>query len=100
MLILILFHLGGFRCLKHSYLGCVCRHIRHPLPRVGFYSLFVELEKKVPSRLYLFVKNVLLLHRYYLLRLRVTAGGVYLRAVFKQVYDFAVADQVAAQVLT
>ena len=32
MVILILFHTGGFRCFKHFYLGYVCRHMRHLFP--------------------------------------------------------------------
>ena len=29
MLIMILFHNSGYRCLKHFYLEKVCRHMRH-----------------------------------------------------------------------
>ena len=43
MVILILFHTGGFRCFKHFYLGYVCRHMRHLFPRVVSYSRFVIL---------------------------------------------------------
>lgn len=60
MVILILFHTGGFRCFKHFYLGYVCRHMRHLFPRVVSYSRFVELEKEVAVCLCLFIKDVLL----------------------------------------
>ena len=31
MLIMILFHDSGYRCLKHFYLESVCKHMRHLL---------------------------------------------------------------------
>ena len=34
MLILILFHDSGYRCLKHFYIEKVCRHMRHLFPKV------------------------------------------------------------------
>lgn len=32
MLIMILFHDSGYRCLKHFYLDKVCKHLRHLFP--------------------------------------------------------------------
>lgn len=46
MLIMILFHDSGYRCLKHFYLEKVCKHMRHLFPLVVSYNRFVELEKK------------------------------------------------------
>ncbi len=45
MLIMILFHDSGYRCLKHYYLEKVCKHLRHLFPKVVLYNCFVELEK-------------------------------------------------------
>ena len=44
MLIMILFHDSGYRCLKHFYLEKVCRHLRHLFPKIVSYNRFVELE--------------------------------------------------------
>ncbi|MBO5537494.1 MAG: IS982 family transposase, partial [Prevotella sp.] len=60
MLIMILFHDSGYRCLKHFYLESVCKHKRHLFPRVVSYNRFVELERDVAVPLALFVKKVLL----------------------------------------
>lgn len=60
MVILILFHTGGFRCFKYFYLEYVCRHMRHLFPVLSSYSRFVELEKEVALCLALFIKDVLL----------------------------------------
>ena len=60
MLIMILFHDSGYRCLKHFYLEKVCRHMRHLFPKVVSYNRFVELEKEVVVPLALFIKKVLL----------------------------------------
>lgn len=60
MLIMILFHDSGYRCLKHFYLESVCKHMRHLFPRVVSYNRFVELERDVAVPLALFVKKVLL----------------------------------------
>ena len=60
MLIMILFHDSGYRCLKHSYLEKVSRHLRHLFPKVVSYTRFVELEKEVAVPLTLFIKKVLL----------------------------------------
>ena len=47
MLIMILFHDSGYRCLKHFYQEKVCKHMRHFFPKVVSYNRFVELEKDV-----------------------------------------------------
>ena len=47
MLIMILFHDSGYRCLKHFYQEKVCKHMRHLFPKVVSYNRFVELEKEV-----------------------------------------------------
>ena len=57
--ILILFHMGGYRCLKHFYVGHVCLHCRLLFPKVVSYNRFVELEKEVAVQLKVFVKEVL-----------------------------------------
>ena len=60
MLIMILFHDSGYRCLKHFYQEKVGRHLRHLFPNVISYNRFVELEKEVAIPLALFIKKVLL----------------------------------------
>ena len=60
MLIIILFHDSGYRCLKHLYLDYVCKHLRHLFPKVVSYNRFVELEREVAIPLALFIKRVLL----------------------------------------
>ena len=37
MVIMILFHSSGYRCLKHFYLEKVCKHMRHLFPEVVSY---------------------------------------------------------------
>ena len=58
MLIMILFHDSGYRCLKHFYQ--VCRHMRHLFSQVVSYNRFVELEKEVAIPPALFIKKILL----------------------------------------
>ena len=60
MVIFILFHSSGYRCLKHFYLNHVCVHLRHLFPEVVSYNRFVELEKSVALPLAIFIKKVLL----------------------------------------
>ncbi len=60
MLIMILFHDSGYRCLKHFYLEKVCKHMRHLFPKVVSYNRFVELKRNVAIPLALFIKKVLL----------------------------------------
>ena len=63
MVIMILFHDSGYRCLKHFYIEKVCRHMRHLFPKVVSYNRFVELEKEVAIPLTLFIKKLLLRKR-------------------------------------
>lgn len=58
--ILVAFHMGGHRCLKHFYLEFVCRHWTHLFPKTMSYNRFVELEREVALLLLVFVKHVLL----------------------------------------
>ena len=58
MLIMILFHGSGYRCLKHFYLEHVSKHLRHLFPELVSYNRFVELEKDVAIPLALFIKKV------------------------------------------
>ena len=41
MVILILFHSGGFRCFKHYYKEYVCKHLPHLFPSRVSYNRFV-----------------------------------------------------------
>jgi hypothetical protein len=59
MVIIILFHGSGYRCLKHYYLEHVTKHLRHLFPKLVSYNRFVELEKEVAIPLALFIKKVL-----------------------------------------
>ena len=60
MVILILFHSGGFRCFKHYYKEYVCKHLKHLFPRQVSYNRFVELEKEVLLPMTIFIKSCLL----------------------------------------
>lgn len=60
IVIIILFHNSGYRCLKHFYIEQVCKHMRHLFPAVVSYNRFVELEKDVAIPLALFIKKILL----------------------------------------
>ena len=60
MVILILFHSGGFRCFKHYYKEYVCKHLEHLFPHRVSYNRFVELEKEVLLPMTIFIKKVLL----------------------------------------
>ena len=60
IVILILFHSGGFRCFKHYYKEYICKHLKHLFPRQVSYNRFVELEKEVLLPLTIFIKKVLL----------------------------------------
>ena len=60
MLIMILFHDSGYRCLKHFYLEKVCKHLRGLFPKIVSYICFVELERDVAVPLALFIEKVLL----------------------------------------
>jgi hypothetical protein len=60
MLVIILFHDSGYRCLKHFYQQKVCMHMRHLFPRAVSYNRFVELERDIAMPLAVFIKKVLL----------------------------------------
>ena len=42
MMIMILFHNSGYRCLKHFYLEHVCKRLRHLFPEVVSYNGFLQ----------------------------------------------------------
>ena len=44
--IIISFHLGGFRNMKHYYVGYVQKHMQSDFPKTVSYNRFVELQKK------------------------------------------------------
>lgn len=60
MVILVLFHSGGFRCFKHYYEQYVCKHLSHLFAKRVSYTSFVELEKEILLPLTVFIKQVLL----------------------------------------
>ena len=67
MVILILFHSGGFRCFKHYYQEYVYKHLTHFFPKCVSYNRFVELEKEVLlQRLFLSRKSCWVLVRHQL----------------------------------
>ena len=53
--IIIYFHLGGYRCMKHYYMGYVQKHMQSEFPKIVSYNRFVELQKKclIPLTLFL-----------------------------------------------
>lgn len=57
MLIVIMFHASGFRCLKHFYLEYESVHCRKLFPRLVLYNRFVELQKEVAVPLTIFIKE-------------------------------------------
>lgn len=60
MTIMILFHYGAFRNLKHFYQGYVQRHMKKEFPVTVSYNRFVELQKKVNIPMAVFVKMMCL----------------------------------------
>ena len=54
--ILILFHAGLFRNLKHFYLHYVNQHLRKEFPRLVSYNRFVELQQKATMPIAIFLK--------------------------------------------
>ena len=85
MVIMILFHSSGYRCLKHLYLEKICKHMRHLFPEVVSYNRwssesgsqtcldcaesrqrktivnrFIELKREIAIPLIVFIKKVLL----------------------------------------
>jgi len=55
--ILILFHMGSFRCLKHFYLFYVRQHMQSEFPKTVSYNRFVELSQKTLMPLTIFLKT-------------------------------------------
>lgn len=56
MTILITFHLGGFRNLKHYYVFYVKQHLNGEFPRLVSYNRFVELQQQAVFPLVIFLK--------------------------------------------
>jgi DDE family transposase len=54
--IMVLFHLNGYRCLKHFYLNHVTRHMKDDFPKTLSYNRFVELQKKSIVSMVLFLQ--------------------------------------------
>lgn len=57
MTILVLFHYGSFKNLKHFYLFYVKKHMQNEFPKTVSYNRFVELQKKVIVHLGIFMKT-------------------------------------------
>jgi hypothetical protein len=55
--ICLLFHLSGFRCLKHFYLFYVQRHMPGEFPQTVSYNRFVELSQSVLLPMSIFLKT-------------------------------------------
>ena len=68
MVIMILFHSSGYRCLKHFYIEEVCKHMRHLFPEVVSYNRFVELEREIAIPLIVFSSR-----KFYLANVQVSA---------------------------
>jgi hypothetical protein len=56
--ILILFHLGGFRNLKHFYINYVQKHLQQEFPQTVSYNRFVELQQKALLPMTIFLKTL------------------------------------------
>ena len=54
--ILILFHSGHYRDLKHYYINHIKKHMKDEFPQTVSYNRFVELQKKVVVKLSIFLK--------------------------------------------
>lgn len=57
MVILALFHSGGFRCFKHYYQEYVRKHLRHLFPSSCILQPFCGIGKRSPVALTIF-KNI------------------------------------------
>jgi len=55
--ILVLFHTGGYRNLKHFYMFYVCKHMTQEFPNQVSYNRFVELQKKAMLPMAMFLKT-------------------------------------------
>lgn len=58
--ILIAFHLGGYRNLKHFYINYVQKHLQDYFPTTVSYNRFVELEQKALLPMTVFLKTMCL----------------------------------------
>lgn len=56
--IVVLFHLGGYRCLKHFYLQHVFKCMKNDFPKTLSYNRFVELLEKTTFYCFAFSKCV------------------------------------------
>ncbi len=57
MTIVILFHLGGYKCFKHYYIYHVQKHMTSEFPKTVSYNRFVELMPKVMLAISIFAKT-------------------------------------------
>jgi hypothetical protein len=57
--ILILFHLRGYRCLKHFYIYYVQKHLQADFPKTVSYNRFVELSQKVSIPMILLLQSMM-----------------------------------------
>jgi len=55
--IMVLFHLKGYRSLKHFYINHVKEHMRSDFPETVSYNRFVELQKKVVLPMVIFLQT-------------------------------------------
>lgn len=55
--ILIIFHTGGFRNLKHFYINYVQVHLKNEFPKTVSYNRFVELQQKAAMPMAIFLKS-------------------------------------------
>lgn len=56
--ILIAFHLGGYRTLKHFYVNHVQKHLKSYFPETVSYNRFVELQQKVLLPMVILLKTL------------------------------------------
>lgn len=55
--IMVIFHLGGYRNMKHFYLGYVQKHLTHLFPQTVSYNRFVELMQSATLPMSIFLKT-------------------------------------------
>ena len=60
MMILLIFHFGGFRCFKHYYINYIQIYRKDLFPQIVSYNRFVELESKIAIMMGIFIKDCLL----------------------------------------
>ena len=58
MTIMVLFHLSGFRNLKHFYLFYVKQHLKNEFPKTVSYNRFVELNQSALLPLVLYLNTI------------------------------------------